>query len=342
MKKINVAIVGVTGYTGEELLKILARHQGVTIAAVCGRSANEHKPLGELYPQFAALKLTVEAFDSAAIAKKADLVFLALPHAVAFGVVPELLNAGLKVIDLSADFRLASAALYEQWYGLKHTADAALAAAVYGLPELNRDAVRGAALIANPGCYPTSVLLGCAPLIKNNLIDTGSIIIDAKSGVSGSGRKTAAEYFSNEHPNFRPYKIAGTHRHVPEIEQELSKLAGKPVIITFTPQIIPLERGMVSVIYMDALETQTTAGLHDVFAGFYRREPFVRVLEGDDIPDIRKVSGTNYCDISVRVDKRSGKVIVVSAIDNLVKGASGLAVQNMNIMCGFDEKEGLV
>jgi N-acetyl-gamma-glutamyl-phosphate reductase len=276
------------------------------------------------------------------LAKKVDVVFLALPHRVSFEIVPALIKEGKKVIDLSADFRLKSAALYERWYGEKHTAEPLMAKAVYGLTELYRDDVKKADLVANPGCYPTTVILGCMPAFKNGLADLSSIIIDAKSGISGAGRKPTAEYFKNEHPNFRPYNIAGGHRHIPEIEQELSRVAGKNITVTFTPHIMPLERGMLSTIYMNLKKKVSSAEALAMYQEAYKNEPFVRVLPEGEIPRVKNVVNTNFCDIGLKVDERTGRLIVVSAIDNLVKGASGQAVQNMNIMFGIDEKEGLI
>ncbi|MFH1369231.1 MAG: N-acetyl-gamma-glutamyl-phosphate reductase [Elusimicrobiota bacterium] len=339
---IKAGIIGITGYTGEELLKILSKHPGVEISVLASRSAEETKPVKEIYPHLAHLSLSYEKLDAAGVAKRSDVVFLALPHKVSFEVVPELLSAGKNVIDLSADFRIEDVSTYEQWYGGKHAAPANLKEAVYGLPELYRDKIAKARLIANPGCYPTTIILGAAPALKHKLIEPDSIIIDAKSGISGAGRKSVEEYYKNEHPNFRPYNIAGVHRHIPEIEQELSKVAGKKITVTFTPQIIPVERGMVSSIYMNLKKKLTTQEAIGLYGEFYAKEPFVRIFSDDKIPDVRNVANTNFCDITVRVDARANRLIVISAIDNLVKGASGQAVQNMNIMYGFKETEALI
>jgi N-acetyl-gamma-glutamyl-phosphate reductase len=342
-KKINVGIVGITGYTGEELLKLLSKHPQAEIAVLMGRSSAETKPLKDVYPQFEQLDLCVESLDAASLAARTDVVFLALPHRVSFGIAPDILKEGKKVIDLSADFRLKRADVYEKWYGEKHTADGLLPAAVYGLPEINREKIKAAKLIANPGCYPTTVILGLMPVLRQRLVDLSTIIIDAKSGISGAGRKAVAEYFKAEHPNFRPYNIAGGHRHIPEIEQELSNVSGgKSVIVTFTPHIMPMERGMLSTVYADLEETISTADVAALYTEFYRNEPFVRVLPAGDIPRVNNVVNTNFCEIGVKVDERTHRLIIVSAIDNLVKGASGQAVQNMNIMFGFDEKDGLI
>jgi len=340
---INAAIVGITGYTGEELLKILFKHKNARVSVIAGRSSSETKSLKDIYPQLKEAEgLVCVPFDVKTVSAKADVIFLALPHRVSFEIVPDLLMTGKKVIDLSADFRLNDGAVYEKWYGAKHTAGPVLAKAVYGLPEVYREEIKNAALIANPGCYPTTAILGLLPAIKKGLIDKGSIIIDSKSGVSGAGRKSTLEYFAKEHLNFRPYNIGGSHRHIPEIEQELSKAAGEKITLTFTPHLIPIERGMLSTIYADLSKKVSTADIQKLYEDFYKGEPFVRILPEGKLPGIMDVTGTNFCDIGLKVDERTGRLIVVSAIDNLVKGASGQAVQNMNIMFGFDEKDGLV
>jgi N-acetyl-gamma-glutamyl-phosphate reductase len=270
------------------------------------------------------------------------VVFLALPHAVAFEIVPKLLEAGVKVIDLSADFRLKDFQTYEKWYKVKHTAKQYLAQAVYGISELNAEAIKKSSLIANPGCYPTTIALGSAPAVKSGAVDSDGIIIDSKSGISGAGRSAAKEYFNNEHPNFRAYKTGGTHRHIPEIEQELSLLFANPVTVTFTPHIIPAERGMLSTIYIDLKRKITTEEITGIYKKFYEGKPFVKILEGGALASIKDVVNTNYCEIALKVDERVNKLIIVSVIDNLVKGASGQAVQNMNMMFGLKETEGLI
>ena len=338
---INVGIVGITGYTGEELIKILLKHKKIKLTALAGRSTAECKPLAEVYPEFSDLKLQCEPLDVKSLAKKVDVVFLALPHRVSFEIVPELINAGKKVIDLSADFRLNDGKIYEKWYGSKHTAPHLLTEAVYGLPEVYREKIKAAKLIANPGCYPTSVILACVPAMKKKIVDTTSVIVDSKSGISGAGRKAAKEYFANEHPNFRAYNIGGMHRHIPEMEQELSKAVASKVTLTFTPHILPIERGMYSTVYLDLNKKITTADAVGLYKEHYKNEPFVRVLDEGALPSTKNVINTNFCEIGLKVDERIDRLIVVSAIDNLVKGASGQAVQNMNIMYGFDEKEGL-
>jgi N-acetyl-gamma-glutamyl-phosphate reductase len=339
---IRVGIVGITGYTGQELLKILSKHPNVEITGLYGRGSLGERYLKDLYPNFAYLNLKIEALDTKEIAKTCDIVFLALPHAVAFEIVPDLIDANVKVIDLSADFRLNDPKIYEKWYKVCHTAKEYISQAVYGLSELNACEIKKAALVANPGCYPTSIALGCAPAIKNGLVDLQGVIIDSKSGISGAGRKGAKEYFDNQHPNFMAYKIAGDHRHIPEIEQELSKLAKRDVTISFTPHIIPVKTGMLSTIYLTLKKNVETLEIIEKYKEFYKGRQFVRILDENIMTGIRNVVNTNYCEISMKVDKRTNRLIIVSVIDNLVKGASGQAVQNMNIMFDLHESIGLL
>jgi N-acetyl-gamma-glutamyl-phosphate reductase len=339
---IRVGIVGITGYTGEELLRIISKHNDVRITGLYGRSYSKDRFLKDIYPCFNNFDLKVEGFDVKKIISRSDVVFLALPHAVSFEIIPPILDAGTKVIDLSADFRLSVSEIYEKWYAVKHTAKEYLNSAVYGLPELNENKIKRALLVANPGCYPTSVILGCAPAITYGLVDLNGIIIDSKSGISGSGRKKSQEYFSNEHPNFRAYKIAGEHRHIPEIEQELSVLSGEAVVVSFTPHIIPVERGMLSTIYLNMKSPVSTSFIVEKYREFYVGRQFIKILNEGMVPGIRDVLNSNYCEISVKVDERTNKLIIVSVIDNLVKGASGQAVQNMNIMFGLSESTGLL
>ncbi|MDR3112973.1 MAG: N-acetyl-gamma-glutamyl-phosphate reductase, partial [Endomicrobium sp.] len=329
---IKASIVGITGYTGEELLKILSKHPHVKIAGLYGRAAGQVRDLKNIYPAFENLNLKVEPLNIEKITETSDVVFLALPHAVSFEIVPKLIDAGVKVIDLSADFRLKDAQVYEKWYKIKHSAKNLLEKAVYGMSELNADLIKEAELVANPGCYPTTIILGLAPAIKNNLVDLNGIIIDSKSGISGAGRNAAKEYFGKEHPNCRAYKVAGTHRHIPEIEQELSLLYGNPAVITFTPHIIPVERGMLSAIYVNLKQKAAQEEIVQKYKDFYQGKPFIKILEGASLPSIKDTLNSNFCEIALQIDERANKLIALSAIDNLVKGASGQAVQNMNIM----------
>ena len=341
MKKIRAAIIGMTGYTGEELLRILSKHPLCEVTVLAGRNMDKPRPIGELYPHFKHIDLACENLNIPSLCERADIVFLALPHKVSLEVAPGILKRNCRVIDLSADFRLTSVDTYRQWYG-EHTATEYLQEAVYGLPELYRSRIKGAQLVANPGCYPTSIILGAMPVLREDIVDQKSIIIDSKSGVSGAGRKFVGEYFKNDHPDHRVYNIAGKHRHIPEVEQELSTIAGEPLVVTFTPSIIPVERGMASTIYMDLKRPITAAKVIALYQKHYENEPFVTVLPEGELPTMKTTVCTNYCNIGLDIDERAGRLIVVSIIDNLLKGASGQAVQNMNILCGFDETSGLL
>ena len=338
---IRVGIIGITGYTGEELLRILSKHKDAKITVLAGRATSELRDLKDIYPKYADLNLKCYPLNIEQIKNETDVVFLALPHAVAFEVVPDLIKAGKKVIDLSADFRIKDFETYEKWYGVKHTGKEYIKDAVYGLSEIYKDEIKSAKLIANPGCYPTTILLGSAPAIKNGLVKSEGIIIDSKSGVSGSGRKGVKAYYETEAPTSRAYKVGGKHRHIPEIEQELSNMFGKPVTITFTPQIIPMERGMLSCIYMDLAKKVSVSEIIGMYKKFYEGRKFVRVLDEGKLPSIKNVVETNYLEIGICIDERTNKLIVISVQDNLTKGASGQAVQNMNIMFGLPETEGL-
>jgi N-acetyl-gamma-glutamyl-phosphate reductase len=275
------------------------------------------------------------------VARLVDVVFLALPHGVSMNAAPTFLAAGKKVIDLSADFRLRDAGSYEQWYE-KHAAPALLNQAIYGIPELYRETIRNASLVANPGCYPTSVILGLAPVLKAGWIDTASIIVDAKSGVSGAGREPqVASLFCEVNEGFKAYKVGGQHRHIPEMEQELTALAGCEIRISFTPHLLPVNRGILSTIYGSLQRDVTPSELTDLYRRYYQDEPFIRICKPGVFPNISSVCGSNRCDIGVTVDKRTKRMIILSAIDNLVKGAAGQAIQNMNLICGFSEETGL-
>lgn len=338
---IRAGIIGITGYTGEELLKILSKHKDVKITILAGRTTSPVRDLKDIYPKYESLNLKCVPLNIEQIKNETDVVFLALPHAVAFEVVPDLIKAGKRVIDLSADFRIKDPDTYEKWYGVKHTGKEYIKDAVYGLCEIYKEQIKNAKLIANPGCYPTTILLGTAPAIKNGFVKSEGIIVDSKSGVSGSGRKGVKNYYETEAPTARAYKVGGKHRHIPEIEQELSIMFGKSVTITFTPQIIPMERGMLSCIYMDLAKKVSVSEIIEVYKNFYKDKHFVRILEEGKLPSIKNVVNTNFLEIGITIDERTNKLIVISAQDNLVKGASGQAVQNMNIMFGLSETEGL-
>ena len=338
---IKVAICGGSGYTGAELLRILLLHPEVEITAVTSeRSAG--KRVTDLYPHLHKYAhLVYEHLDKEKILKKADLFFMALPHGASQEAVDYFFKKGKKVVDLSADYRISDAAVYEEWYKTSHNYKTTLKKAVYGLPELYRKRIQKANLVANPGCYPTSAILGLCPALKKGLIDINSIIVDSKSGTSGAGRKADVAFsYCEVNEGFKAYGI-GVHRHTPEIEQEISGIAGKSIKINFTPHLVPMDRGMIATIYGKLVKGADTSIVLAVYKKFYDKEPFVNVLDEDRYPNAKNVRGSNYCEIGLKVNKRTNTLIIVSAIDNLVKGASGQAVQNMNIMMGFEETTGL-
>jgi len=335
----KVSVIGATGYTGAELVRILSRHPEVELVSITSQTF-AGKKISEIYP-FLSTDLVCEELDIDKIASSSSFVFTALPHKTSMEIVGELYLRGKRVVDLSADFRLKDPALYEKWYGVSHSKRKLLHEAVYGLPELYREKIREARLVANPGCYPTSIILALAPLLKSHLIKEESIIVDAKSGVTGAGRKlTLATHFPEINENFYPYKVEG-HRHLPEMEQELSRLAGTQVKVTFVPHLAPLNRGILSTCYASLKRYTEVEKILRIYRDFYKDEPFVEILEKGKVPRISDVATSNRCRIGLAVDERTDRIIVISAIDNLGKGASGQAVQNMNIMCGFKEDEGL-
>ncbi|MDP2941045.1 MAG: N-acetyl-gamma-glutamyl-phosphate reductase [Candidatus Omnitrophota bacterium] len=339
---VNVGIVGATGYAGEELISILLKHPGARIADLSAK-IEKPQPIAAIFPEFAGrINLVCAEPDVKKIISACGLVFLALPHTVSQQLVPKLLAAGKRVIDLSADYRLKDAKVYEKFYQVKQTDQTHLGEAVYGLPELYRAKVKTARLIANPGCYPTAAILGLAPLLAFGLADTGSVIIDAKSGVTGAGRKLAEAFlFSEINEDFRAYKV-NVHQHAPEINQELSKLSGKKVTVTFVPHLLPLGRGILETIYLKKVKSgkRKAKNLVKLYKNFYKNEPFVRIREEGDFPRLKDVARTNFCDIGIKDE--GANLIIIAAIDNLLKGASGQAVQNMNIMCGFAESTALL
>lgn len=338
---LNVAVVGASGYTGVELLRLLHCHPEVAVTCITSEQS-AGKPVADVFPTLRNRYAQVlENLEPVRVAEKADLIFTALPHKAAMEVVPTFLKLGKRVVDLSADYRFNDAAVYEKWYE-PHLNPENLKEAVYGLPEMRREKVVDARLVGNPGCYPTSVILGLMPLLKKGLIDTTTIIADSKSGVSGAGRGAKVEnLYCEVNDGFKAYGVGGVHRHIPEIEQELSLLAGGPVTITFTPHLVPMDRGILSTIYARLTGTVPAVELVKLYAEFYGGEPFVRILPAGHVPSTSHVRGSNFCDIGLVVDSRTGRVVIVSAIDNLVKGAAGQAVQNMNIMYGFPEVMGL-
>lgn len=337
----TAAICGGSGYTGIELLRILAAHPFVRVTAVTSeKSAGKH--VGDIFPHLLAYRDLVYApLDKDHLVEQADILFLALPHGASQEAVHFFHSKNKKVIDLSADYRISNVKIYETWYGTAHAFPSTVKSAVYGLPELHRKEIRKTRLIANPGCYPTGAILGLMPALKHALINTRSIIIDSKSGTSGAGRKAETAYsFCEVNEGFKAYAI-GTHRHTPEIEQELSLIAGKKITVSFTPHLLPVDRGILSTIYAPLSGKTPGEDIHRIYAKTYGDEPFVSVLPYGISPNIKNVRGTNFCHIGLKVNERTGTLIIVTAIDNLVKGAAGQAVHNMNIMMGFDETAGL-
>ncbi len=337
---IRAAVVGATGYAGAELVRILAGHPGAELTAITSRQY-AGVPISKVYPALGGhVDLVCEAYSPEAVGKKADVVFTALPHKLPMEIVPELVRQGKRVVDLSADFRFRSAAAYEAAYQ-PHTAVDLMEKAVYGLSEIYRKEIKGAAVVGNPGCYPTSVLLPLIPLIKGGLIDTGSLVADSKSGVSGAGRSPSlTTLFSEVHESFKSYKVTA-HRHNPEMDEVLTREAGDPVHITFVPHLVPMNRGMLSTLYARLKGDADGKKVGQCLSDFYEKSPFVRICNDGRIPDTLHVRGTNHCDIGFRVDEKNGRLVMMSVIDNLVKGAAGQAVQNMNIMFDTDETAGL-
>jgi N-acetyl-gamma-glutamyl-phosphate reductase len=338
---INVGIVGASGYTGVELARLLCNCPDVKLTVATSRQY-KGKKLADVYPNLAGMvDIVCEDLSTAEMADRADLFFTAVPHQTAMAIVPDLLKAGKKVIDLSADFRLHDAEVYEKWYQ-NHTAQEHLAEAVYGLPELHRQQIVGTRLVANPGCYPTSVILGLAPLLKLGAIEPETIIVDSKSGASGAGRlPQTGTLFCEVTDGFKAYKVA-SHRHTPEMEQEISLLSKKPVTISFTPHLLPITRGILSTIYAKLTGPMSDSEVNEIYKSFYKDEPFVRLCGSGSYPATQFVRGSNFCDIGFKVDDRTGRIVILSAIDNLVKGAAGQAIQNMNLMCNLPETRGLL
>ena len=340
---IRAGLVGVTGYTGMELSRILASHPSMRLVAATSRQ-DAGKRLDSIYPFLQGLPgadvVLIEP-DAAELARQCDVVFLAVPHGVAMETGAELYDAGVKVVDLSADFRLRDADVYEAWYK-EHTRKDYLPKAVYGLPELYADEEREARLVANPGCYPTASILGLYAALKNGIIQSDDIVIDAKSGTTGAGRKAAvSSLYCEVADTFRPYNIAGKHRHTPEIEQECTVAAGAPVTVSFNPHLLPISRGILATIYTRLTSPLSQAEVQAMYEDFWKDKPWVRVLPAGRLPETRNVRGTLFCDIAVSVDQRTGRLIITSAIDNLCRGASGQAVANANLMFGLPVETGL-
>lgn len=335
---IRVAVLGATGYTAVELLKILLRHPEVTVSALTSRQEG-NAPIASVHPSLVGrLEAVLENLTPAEVAARAECVFSCLPHCASAEVIPELLQAGCRVVDFSADYRLTSPAVYEEWYGHRHPDPERLGKVPYGLPELFREQIRQAQLVANPGCYPTSVILALAPLLKARLIETRDIIVDSKSGVSGAGRTPKlTTLFPECNESMSAYNV-GRHRHTPEIDQLLSLAAGGPVEVIFTPHLAPMDRGILTTTYSHPVQDVEEDEVLDCLRDFYRDEPFVEVV--DHLPASKDTAGTNFCHVTARIVRN--RIITVSCLDNLVKGAAGAAVQNFNLMYGFPETTGLL
>jgi N-acetyl-gamma-glutamyl-phosphate reductase len=341
--EVRAAIIGATGYGGVELIRLLQHHPSVRITSVVSTS-NAGAPIADGFPHLNQIMLDIlDELDVELLAGKADVVFLATPAGVSSELSPKLLAAGLKVIDISGDYRLKSAAVYEQYYKRKAASEEDLARSVYGLCEVFGDEVAGADFIANPGCYPTATLLGLIPAVKEGWIDPSTIIIDAKSGVSGAGRGVSlGVHYAEVNENFSAYKV-NKHQHIPEIEQALSQVAGKPVVTTFTTHLVPMTRGIMSTMYATIQgEGRTDEDFIQLYRNYYEGRRFVRVRNQGKWPSTKEVAGSNYCDIGFAVDERTGRVTIISVIDNVVKGAAGQAIQNLNLMMGWDESTGLL
>ncbi len=338
MKKIKVSIVGGSGYTGIELLRLLCQHPMVEIYQITSR-ADKGRLVSDIYSSLRGYLSHKFVDPKEADLINSDIVFFATPNGIAMQHAQALVDKGVKVIDLAADFRIKNIDEWEHWYEMKHSSKSLLKEAVYGLPEINRKKIKNARIVANPGCYPTAIQLGLVPLIKNKLIDVKSIIADAKSGTSGAGKKHETNLLMSESAeNFNAYGLSG-HRHLPEIEENLSSLLlDEHVNLTFVPHLLPMVRGIYATMYVDALED---FDISDLYNSYYLNEPFVDVLSYGECPDIKSVRASNMCRISFQQKKDSNKIIILSVIDNLVKGAAGQAVQNMNIMMDFDETDGL-
>ena len=334
---VRVAIIGATGYTGAESIEILLKHSHAKLTYLTAME-QECGHIADIFRQFAGrLDMMVEPLDMSKLAASADVVLCCLPHKVSMGYVPKLLETGVKVIDFSADYRLSDVTVYESFYNVKHTDTANLPKAAFGLPELFRERIKDANLIANPGCFPTGAMLAIAPLLKNGLIETKNIIVNSVTGVSGAGKNPSSIFhFPNMNENMFPYGI-GSHRHMPEMEQIASEIASSDVELLFQPHAGPFDRGILSTVYCEPTVKMEQGQIDELYDNFYKSEHFVSVLKA--APNVKAVVGTNYCQVYPTLVK--GKIVCFSAIDNLVKGASGQAVQNMNIVFGIDETEGL-
>lgn len=337
----NVGIIGANGYGGAEILRLLQHHPFVSIKKIVSHSTTGKK-ISEQYPHLNGIyQLTIEKMDIQEIASMVDLLFFATPSGISKEIIPQFLKLGKICIDLSGDFRLKDASKYEKWYKKPQPNSEYLQNAVYGLTEFSRESIKGAQLIANPGCYPTATLLGLLPALKAKIINPYTIIIDGKSGISGAGRNPSlSTSYSEINENMKAYKL-GTHQHIPEIEQVINEMCGENIHISFTTHLIPMTRGIMCTIYVDLTEKMTTEDMIDLYRSTYKQENFIRIRSKNEWPATKEVIGSNFCDIGLLVDERTNRLIIVSVIDNLVKGAAGQAIQNMNVLNGWDEKTSL-
>ena len=338
----KIGIVGASGYSGSELLRFLVNHQGGLKIELATSETYAGQRVDHVLPHLRGfVDIEFEPLNIDTLKNQVDVVVLAVPHKVAMTYAPQILAQGLRVVDFSADYRLDDAQTYTEWYHVEHTSSDQMQHAVYGLPERYREKIRDAQLVANPGCYPTSSILATIPLLNNRLIELDSIIIDSKSGISGAGPKPKdTTHYPNRESNLVAYNI-GKHRHTPEIEQELSAVAGEKVTLTFTPHLVPMTRGILSTVYARLKNPLDTDTLLETYSTFYSDEPFIRVLEKDNYPQTKAVLGSNYCDIGLEVDERTQRIVAMAALDNLGKGAAGAALQNLNLMFNYDETDGL-
>lgn len=345
MSNVRVAIAGATGYAGEELIRLLFTHPKVQLTCLAASAKRERPvPVSELYPRFAhQLDLAIESLDAGRLAQSCEVALLALPHGMSMDLVPALLQAGRFVIDLAGDFRFKDPAIFHRWYGKTHTHPALLQEAVYGLSELWAQTIRDARLIATPGCYATAAILACAPLLRAGLVERDGIVVDAKSGLTGAGRKAEPDFlFAEMNENLWAYKV-NAHQHAPEIEQALAVCGGDGAVsLCFVPHVVPLNRGIFSTIYLRLIRDVTRQEVEEAYRDCYRQAPFVRLRPEHQWPRIRDVEGTNYCDLAFLVDGARRRLIVTAVIDNLMKGAAGQAVQNLNLRMGWPETTGLL
>jgi N-acetyl-gamma-glutamyl-phosphate reductase len=339
---LRVGIVGASGYTGSELIRLLVTHpKDIKITCITSESY-AGQSISRLHPNLKGLlDMNFENLDPEKVAEKADIVFLALPHKTSMTYAPKFFDLGVKMLDFSADYRLKDVKMYENWYQ-EHTSPQLINHAVYGLPELHREEIKSTSFVAVPGCYPTGAILAILPALKSGVVDSEGIVIDSKSGISGAGKTPSdATHFPNRYDNFVAYNV-GSHRHIPEIEQELGDAIGKKLTVCFVPHLVPMCRGILTTAYLRLKQNISTKELLAIYAEQYKNEPFVIVLDEDELPQTQSVRGSNFCHIGVRVVERNNLAIVMSAIDNLTKGASSQAMQSMNLMAGFDETSGLL